>query len=149
MRKHLTRCPAEIRTFHLNDEQMRYVLSHGRGLCITCTYRIYIFFQGIDYLLCSLGDGALFYFQLTKQGNLVDKRKVILLFRILVTAPLASKNSDFEGRGQNQHKSVPRHIKSKIQFSKILLHTQQLHLFLLYFTMQKIQAFWIGQQQII
>jgi len=35
-------------------------------------------FEGLDYLLCSLGDGALFYFQLTKQGNLVDKRKVIL-----------------------------------------------------------------------
>lgn len=35
-------------------------------------------FEGVDYLLCSLGDGALFYFLLTSQGTLVDKRKVIL-----------------------------------------------------------------------
>jgi len=35
-------------------------------------------FEGVNYLLCSLGDGSLFYFLLTPQGNLVDKRKVIL-----------------------------------------------------------------------
>ena len=33
-------------------------------------------FEGINYLLCSLGDGALFYFLLTPQGTLADKRKV-------------------------------------------------------------------------
>jgi len=35
-------------------------------------------FEGINYLLCSLGDGALFYFLLTPQGTLADKRKVTL-----------------------------------------------------------------------
>ena len=33
-------------------------------------------FEGVNYLLCSLGDGSLFYFLLTSQGTLVDRRKV-------------------------------------------------------------------------
>jgi DNA damage-binding protein 1 len=35
-------------------------------------------FEGVNYLLCSLGDGSLFYFLLTPQGTLVDRRKVTL-----------------------------------------------------------------------
>lgn len=34
-------------------------------------------FEGINYLLCALGDGSMFYFSLNKQtGLLSDKKKV-------------------------------------------------------------------------
>jgi hypothetical protein len=34
-------------------------------------------FEGINYLLCALGDGSMFYFSLNKQsGLLTDKKKV-------------------------------------------------------------------------
>merc|ERR1719186_1967742 len=35
-------------------------------------------FEGTNYLLCALGDGSLFYFLLTAQGTLTDKKKVTL-----------------------------------------------------------------------
>ena len=33
-------------------------------------------FEGVNYLLCSLGDGSLIYYLFTPQGTLVDRRKV-------------------------------------------------------------------------
>jgi len=37
-------------------------------------------FEGINYLLCALGDGSMFYFTLSKQtGLLTDKKKVSTL----------------------------------------------------------------------
>ncbi|XP_023326230.1 DNA damage-binding protein 1 [Eurytemora carolleeae] len=35
-------------------------------------------FEGVNYLLCSLGDGSLIYYLFTPQGTLVDRRKVTL-----------------------------------------------------------------------
>ena len=35
-------------------------------------------FEGKNYLLCALGDGSLFYFLLTSQGRLSEKKKVTL-----------------------------------------------------------------------
>jgi len=43
-----------------------------RSILMTC-------FEGINYLLCALGDGSMFYFTLSKQtGLLTDKKKVTL-----------------------------------------------------------------------
>ncbi|XP_067012933.1 DNA damage-binding protein 1 [Anabrus simplex] len=43
-----------------------------RSILMTC-------FEGINYLLCALGDGSMFYFSLSKQtGLLSDKKKVTL-----------------------------------------------------------------------
>ncbi|KDR10581.1 DNA damage-binding protein 1 isoform X1 [Zootermopsis nevadensis] len=43
-----------------------------RSILMTC-------FEGINYLLCALGDGSMFYFSLNKQsGLLTDKKKVTL-----------------------------------------------------------------------
>ena len=35
-------------------------------------------FERVNYLLCALGDGSLFYFVLNGQGALTDKKKVTL-----------------------------------------------------------------------
>lgn len=42
-----------------------------RSILITC-------FEGSNYLLCALGDGAMFYFSLSKTGILTEKKKVTL-----------------------------------------------------------------------
>lgn len=41
-----------------------------RSILMTC-------FEGLNYLLCALGDGSMFYFSLNKHtGNLTDKKRV-------------------------------------------------------------------------
>ncbi|KAE8747775.1 hypothetical protein FOCC_FOCC005387 [Frankliniella occidentalis] len=42
-----------------------------RSILMTC-------FEGSNYLLCALGDGAMFYFSLSKTGILTEKKKVTL-----------------------------------------------------------------------
>jgi DNA damage-binding protein 1 len=36
-------------------------------------------FERLNYLLCALGDGTLFYFVLAANGSLTDKKKVMML----------------------------------------------------------------------
>ena len=83
-----------------NWEMVYYsILCLGTRLSTVLTGRwctILFCVQGLDYLLCSLGDGALFYFQLTKQGSLIDKRKVIIKTLVLL---LITKKSEFRDSG--------------------------------------------------
>lgn len=48
-----------------------------RSILMTC-------FENINYLLCALGDGSMFYFSLNNQnGILSDKKKVLIFFYCL------------------------------------------------------------------
>lgn len=47
-----------------------------RSILMTC-------FEGLNYLLCALGDGSMFYFSLNKDtGMLSDKKKVTVVIKL-------------------------------------------------------------------
>jgi len=56
-----------------------------RSILVTC-------FDGINYLLCALGDGSMFYFNLNKETGVMTEKKKVCAFIMFINLVLMFSN---------------------------------------------------------